>query len=58
LLTAAVMVRKMSSSDAEKQALAATSISSSAGQLTIAFASSNTEFSSLLKSPLFQTMVR
>jgi len=58
LLTAAVMVRKMSSTDAEKQALGATSISSNAGQLTIAFASSNTEFSSLLKSPLFQTMVR
>jgi hypothetical protein len=58
LLTAAVMVRKMSSTDAEKQALGATSISSSAAQLTIAFASSNTEFSSLLKSPLFQTMVR
>ena len=58
LLTAAVMVRKMSSTDAEKQALGATSISSNVGQLTIAFASSNTEFSSLLKSPLFQTMVR
>lgn len=58
LMTAAVMVRKMSSSDAEKQALNATSISSNAGQLNIAFASSDTQFSSLLKSPLFQSMVR
>lgn len=58
LMTAAVMVRKMSSTDAEKQALDATSISSSAGQLTIGFASSDNEFSSLLHSPLFQSMVR
>jgi hypothetical protein len=58
LMTAAVMVRKMTSTDAEKQALNATSISSSAGQLSIAFASTDNEFSSLLKSPLFQSMVR
>jgi hypothetical protein len=58
LMTAAVMVRKMTSTDAEKEALNATSISSSAGQLTIAFASTDTQFSSLLHSPLFQTMVR
>jgi hypothetical protein len=57
LLTAAVMVRKMSSSDAEKQALSATSIGSDAGQLTIHFASSDTEFASLLQSPLFSSMV-
>jgi hypothetical protein len=58
LLTAAVMVRKMSSSDAEKQALNDTSIASNSGQLNIRFASSDTEFESLLKSPLFQSMVR
>ncbi len=58
LLTAAVMVRKMSSSDAEKQALDATSIESNAGQLSIHFASSDAEFVSLLQSPLFQGMVR
>jgi hypothetical protein len=58
LLTAAVMVRKMSSSDTEKQALNATSITSNSGQLTVHFASTDAEFSSLLQSPLFQSMVR
>jgi hypothetical protein len=58
LLTAAVMVRKMSASDTEKQALGATDIGSDAGKLTIHFASSDTEFSALLQSPLFQSMVK
>jgi hypothetical protein len=53
-----VMVRKMTSSDAEKAALNDTSISSSAGNLNIGYASTDSEFSSLLHSPLFQTMVR
>jgi len=57
LLTAAVMLRKMSASDAEKQALSSTDIASSSGNLTIRFASSDTEFSSLLQSPLFKSMV-
>jgi hypothetical protein len=57
-MTAAVMVRKMSSTDAEKTALNATSISASAGQLNIAFASTDNEFTSLLHSPLFQSVVR
>jgi len=57
LLTAAVTIRKMSSSDAEKQALNATSIGSDAGQLSIHFASSDSQFVSLLQSPLFTSMV-
>jgi hypothetical protein len=57
LLNAAVMVRKMSSSDAEKDALNATSVASNAGQLNIHFASSDQQFASLLESPLFQGMV-
>jgi hypothetical protein len=57
LLSAAVMVRKMSATDAEKQALSDTNIGSSAGNLTVHFATSNTEFDSLLQSPLFKTMV-
>ncbi len=57
LLTAAMMLRKMSASDAEKQALSSTDIASSSGNLTIHFASSDTEFSSLLQSPLFKSMV-
>ena len=58
LMTAAVTVRKMSSTDAEKTALNDTAISASAGQLNIAFASTDGEFTSLLHSPLFQSVVR
>ena len=57
LLTAAVMVRKMSGSDAEKQALADTAIASDSGRMSIHFAASDSDFSSLLHSPLFQSMV-
>jgi hypothetical protein len=57
LMTAALMVRKMSGSDAEKQALSATTISSLAGNLSIHFATSDDGFNSLLQSPLFQSMV-
>jgi hypothetical protein len=57
LLTAAVMLRKMSGSDAEKQALSATSLSSDSGRLSIHFATSDAQFSSLLQSPLFRSMV-
>jgi len=58
LLTAAVMLRKMSGSDAEKQALSATNIASDSGKLSVHFATSDGEFNSLLHSPLFQSMVR
>ena len=58
LLTAAVMVRKVSGSDAEKQALNDTNIASDAGRMSIHFAASDSDFSSLLHSPLFQSMVR
>jgi hypothetical protein len=57
LMTAALMVRKMSSSDAEKQALSATSITSDAGLLSIHFATTDDGFSGLLQSSLFQSMV-
>jgi hypothetical protein len=57
LLTAALTLRKMSGSDAEKQALSATSISSDSGRLSIHFATTDAQFSSLLQSPLFQGMV-
>ena len=58
LLTAAVMLRKMSGSDTEKQALSATAIGSDSGRLSIHFATTDGEFVSLLQSPLFQSMVR
>jgi len=57
LLNAALVYRKMSGSEAEKQALSATDISSEAGRLTIHFATNDNEFASLLQSPLFQSMV-
>lgn len=58
LLNAAVLYRRMSGSDTEKAALAATDISASAGQLSVHFATSDAGFDSLLKSSLFQSMVR
>jgi len=58
LLTAAVMLRKLSGSEAEKQALSATSIGSDSGRLSIHFATTDGEFTALLQSPLFQSMVR
>jgi hypothetical protein len=57
LLNAAVLYRKMSGSPIEKQALAATDVSSGGGMLTIHFATSDDNFSSLLQSSLFQSMV-
>jgi len=58
LLNAAVLYKKTSGSDAEKTALAATDISSNSGQLLIHFQSTDSDFNSLLKSTLFQSMVR
>jgi hypothetical protein len=57
LMSAALTLRKMSGSDAEKQALSATSITSDSGRLSIHFATSDSQFSSLLQSPLFRGMV-
>jgi hypothetical protein len=57
LLTAAVMVRKLSGSDAEKQALSETTVASNGGLMTIHFAASDSQFNDLLHSPLFQSMV-
>ena len=57
LLNAAVAYKKMSGSDTEKLALSGTDVTSSAGQLAIHFATSDSGFNELLKSPLFQSMV-
>jgi len=54
LLSAALKVRKMSGSESEKQALSATTISSDGGRLSIHFATTDAQFTSLLQSPLFQ----
>lgn len=58
LLSAAVIYKKMSGDATEKAALSATDISSNAGMLNIHFATSDNDFDNLLKSSLFQSMVR
>jgi hypothetical protein len=58
LLSAAIVYKKMSGNDTEKAALAATDISSNSGLLNVHFATSDSDFDSLLKSSLFQSMVR
>jgi hypothetical protein len=58
LLNAAVLYRKMSGSDVEKTAMSDTDISSNSGQLSVHFAATDGDFGSLLKSQLFQSMVR
>lgn len=58
LLSAAVIYKKMSGDATEKAALAATDISSNSGLLNIHFATSDNDFNNLLKSSLFQSMVR
>ena len=58
LLTAAAMYEKVSGNATEKQAIDATTIDSSAGTLSVKFAASDSQFSALLQSPLFQNVVR
>jgi len=58
LLSAAVIYKKMSGDATEKAALSATDISSNSGLLNIHFATSDNDFDNLLKSSLFQSMVR
>jgi ABC-type tungstate transport system permease subunit len=56
-LNAAVALRKASGAEAEKIALANTTVSSDSGKLGVHFAVSEGDFESLIKSPLFQGMV-
>lgn len=58
LLNAAVLYRKMSGSTDEKAALSDTDVTSNAGRLLVHFQASDSDFASLLKSPLFQSMVK
>jgi hypothetical protein len=58
LLNAAVLYRRVSGSETEKTAMAATDITSSSGKLSVHFAASNAQFNSLLKSSLFESVVR
>ena len=58
LLNAAAMYEKVSGNPTEKQAIDATTIDSTAGTLSVKFAASDSQFSALLQSPLFQNVVR
>jgi hypothetical protein len=58
LLNAAVIYKKTTGDNTEKVALADTDVSSSAGKLLVRFSASDNDFASLLKSSLFQSMVR
>ena len=58
LLNAAVLYKKMSGTDTDKQALEGTVIRSNSGRLDVHFATSDSQFNALLKSPMFQSMVR
>jgi hypothetical protein len=57
LMNAAAMYEKVSGNPTEKQAIDSTDISSNAGVLDVKFSSSDSQFTSLLKSPLFQSVV-
>ena len=57
LLNAAAMYEKVSGNPTEKQAIDATTIDSSAGTLSVRFSASDSQFSALLGSPLFQNVV-
>ncbi|MFZ1083566.1 MAG: hypothetical protein WAN35_01225 [Terracidiphilus sp.] len=58
LLSAGLTLRKASGTEAEKQALSATTLSSEGGKLSIHFATGDAQFNSLLQSPLFRGIVR
>jgi len=58
LLNAAALYKKVSGTAAEKEAIDNTTINSSGGTLDVRFASSDSQFSSLLQSSLFQSVVK
>ena len=58
LMKGVEMVRKNNGSPLEKQALDSTTIDSNSGTLTVDYSSSDSQFSSLLSSPLFQSVVK
>lgn len=58
LLNAAALYKKMSGTAAEKEAIDNTTIDSSGGLLDVSFASSDSQFLSLLRSDLFQSVVK
>lgn len=57
LLNAAAMYKKVSGTAVEKAAIDNTTIDSNSGTLQVRFSSSDSQFASLLQSPLFQSVV-
>ena len=58
LLKGVAILRQTSGSPLEKSALDQTTIDSGAGTLTVSYSSSDSQFASLLTSPLFQSVVK
>ena len=58
LMKGVVMLKKSSGSPLEKTALDQTTIDSNSGTLSVAYNSSDSQFASLLTSPLFQSVVK
>jgi len=58
LLNAAALYEKMSGTPTEKQAIENTTVTSNADNLEVHFSASDSQFTSLLQSPLFQAVVR
>src|SRR6185437_3619599 len=58
LMKGMVIMKKASASPLEKTALDRTTIDSNSGILTVDYSSSDSEFASLLTSPLFQSVVK
>ena len=58
LMKGVVLLKKNSGSPLEKSALESTTIDSGSGTLTVDYSSSDSQFSSLLSSPLFQSVVK
>lgn len=58
LMKGVMLLKKNSGSPLEKSALEETSVDSSSGTLTVAYTSSDSQFASLLSSPLFQSVVK
>lgn len=58
LMKGVALMRRTSGSPLEKTALDQTTIDSNAGTLTVDYSSSDSQFASLLASPLFQSVVR
>ena len=58
LMKGVSLMRKTSGSPLEKSALDQTTIDSNSGTLTVSYSSSDSQFASLLTSPLFQSVVK